>query len=334
MSGKSLRDLAPYVAKELGASTDDILRHIGRGDIILDSRPGFIQTLDAGTDGVVYANSQVRYRYLEYKKDQDLIRRQRQSGINNFYHIMEVIRRSESPTFKADMYQAMKPKLVYGNETVYRPFMGHLVRMPIDMNLPFHQFLLQRFLLRHMNEQLDAVFEIGSGIGDCIAELAARNPFQKIEFFGGEIALNGHRCLSEFADMLGLRNLHGVEFDVLDPDFGFLKNKRNVLIYSHFSLVYAKPFPCAFFEKLLDAAENVTVLLFEPFSFALADEMKIVPFFDRDRAQNYNIAENFWECITHLKNEERIEIDELIPDVAGKTVWTAVSLVRFRKRHR
>lgn len=186
--------------------------------------------------------------------------------------------------------------------------------------------------MQQIHAELDAVLEIGAGIGDSIAEAASRNPHKDIEFFGGEIALNGLKCIAEFADMLGLKNLHGIDFNIVDPHFGFLKGKRNVLVYSQFAMVYVNPFPYRFFEKLLDAAENVTALLFEPFSFALAEEFRdIKPLFTRGRARDYGIAENFWDCIRRLRDEGRIVVEEVIPDIAGKNAFSTVSLVRFRK---
>ncbi len=288
--------------------------------------------MELGDGSVVVANAQVRYRYIDYKSSLDRIRAERESGRDNFFHVIETLRALDSESALSPRKAAqMGLRQVYGHDMVVRYYMGQQMLVRRDMCLAFHHFVIQQILTKTLRADFDAVFEIGAGLGDSIAELAARNPYSHIQFFGGEIALHGLRSLAEFADMLSLKNLHGVDLDISNPDFSFLKCKRNVLVFSQFVMVYVNPFPLAFFERLLDALENVTFVLIEPFSFSLANEMSAKPGFTLQQAQSYGIAQNFWEGVQDLQKAGRIVIDEVVPDIAGKTMLSTVSLARFRK---
>jgi hypothetical protein len=227
----------------------------------------------------------------------------------------------------------MDLRQIYGHDMIMRPFMGNMMWMRRDMCIPFHHFAIQHALRQHLSFDLDVVFEIGSGMGDGIAELAAHNPFPHIRFYGGDIALEGQACIREFADLLNLQTLHGLDFNILNPDFSFLKGKKSALVFSQFALAYVNPFPEAFFHRLLDAVNEVKVILFEPFSFELVDEApELKPVFTRERAKHYGICGNLWSTIRALQQSGYIDIDELIPDFAGKTTFSAISLARFHKR--
>jgi tRNA G46 methylase TrmB len=325
-----IRHLSGKIAKLLGAPEAEVLRYIERGDMRVEHEPppGFQPLMRTSEGQTIFANAQVRYRYMDYANQLELVRQERAAGRNNFFHVLNKLR---APTGDEKKTTLMEPQEIYGHQTVMQPYMGYRLRMRRDMSIPFHHFVLQHIVSEHMHAGLDVVFEIGAGIGDSIAELAARSPFNHIDFVAGEIALNGQRCLAEFADMLHLPNLRSVDFDITAPNFDFMKGK-NVLVFSQFAMVYANPFPEQFFRQLAESAQTVTALLFEPFSFALADEFKIEPWFSRDRARRYGIAENLWDCIKAAESDGHIVIDEVIPDVAGKTAIVATSLVRFHKK--
>lgn len=331
MNESSIKLLSGKIAQALGAPEAEVLRFIERGDMRIQGEPvpGFKPIMDTSDGQIIVANAQVRYRYLEYADLLARVRQERKAGRNNFFHVLSKLRAVAADDKKATL---MEPQEIYGHKTVMRPYMGYSLRMRHDMAIPFHHFVLQHILAEHMHADLDVVFEIGAGIGDTIAELAARNPFRHIDFLAGEIALNGQRCAAEFADTLRLRNLRAVDFDITAPNFGFLKGKKNALVFSQGALIYANPFPEQFFRRLTDSVEHVTVLLFELCSFAFADEFKITPGFTREQAKSYGIAENLWNCIKAAELDGHIVIDEVIPDVAGKTSANAASLIRFHKK--
>jgi hypothetical protein len=327
------RHLSAKIAQALGAPEAEVLRFIERGDLRVEDEPapGFMPVIKLNDGQTIVANAQVRFRYMGYSDQLALVRQERASGRHNFFRILDKLR--ARPADDDDKKAAqMAPRDIYGHKTFLHPYMGMGLRVRRDMCIPFHNFVLQRILGEHLREDMDVVFEIGSGSGDTIAELAMRSPSDQIEFIGGEIALNGQRCLAEFADILRLPNLRGVDFDVTAPNFDFFKGKKNALVFSYFSMVYANPFPEQFFRQMVDSVETLTALLFEPFSFALADEFKIEPWFSRDRAKAYGIAENFWSCVKQVERDGLIVIDEVIPDITGKTAITAASMVRFHKR--
>jgi len=334
VSKASIHQLSQDIARALNGTHEDILRLIDGGHlrIEVEKQPAFLPIFQTNDGQVIVADSQVRYRYLEWADHLALVREERKKGAG-FFQIIRKIRAMETEiALGAKKVALMGPETIHGHDTVLQYFMGTPIRMRRDMCIPFHHFVLQHIFAQHVHAGLDVVFDIGSGIGDSVSELAARNPFSNIDFIGGEIALNGQKCIAEFAGLLGLPNLRGVEFDMTRPNFDFLKGKKNALVYSQFAMVCLNPFQEQFFEKLLDSVENVTALFFEPFSFALADEMNFKPGFTRNQAKNYGIADNFWACIKNLEQAGRIVIEDVVPDIVGKTLLSTISLVRFHKK--
>jgi len=328
-------NFAGEIAAALSAPPEEIVHYIENGAIKVHQTtlPGFTPLMTVGADLQVIINAQVNYRFLGSTAELKFIQSERAEGRGNFFHILhELHSQATSGALGDKKVAALGLQKAYGHDMVRRPFMGSPMWMRRDMCIPFHHFVLQHILAEQVHSDLDAVFEVGAGIGDTIAELATRNPHKHIEFYGGDISLRGIDCIKEFADILGLPTLRGIDFDITKPDFGFLKGKKRILVFSQFALVYVNPFPEDFFPRLLDAVDEVTMLIFEPFSFALADEQPIQPIFSRERARAYGICENLWPCIRTLEKNGRIVIEEIIPDIIGKTTFSASSLVRFRKK--
>ncbi len=291
--------------------------------------PGYTPIL-TGVDGVIAANGYVRFRHHAYSDELALVRSERAAGRENFPHILYQLR--TQPPGNSKKLASMGLRNLYGHDVIAHPFMGQLIEMRTDMCVPFHHFVMQHVLKSKLTADTDAVFEIGMGIGDALTDFALRNPWPHIEFFGGEIALNGLKCLKEFSEMLGLKNVRGVEFNCEKPDVSFLKGKKKALVFSQFTLVYLKPFPERMFLDLLEVVDEVTAVFFEPFSFALTPRLGNKPIFDHGRAMAYGINDGFWAGLESLQARGKIVIEDVVPDFIGKALLSTVSLVVFRKK--
>jgi hypothetical protein len=330
--GPELRGL---IQNSLGDPGFDVAYGLSTGAVKISTgnAPTGYTTLCASGDGqMVHVNALVKYTYLGYQIERGIIERECAAGRRNFPHIVGQIHRYLTDgLFSARKVATMGSAQLYGRTLVPQPFMGQALPIRREICVPFTDLIINEFLAEHLHPDVDAVFEMGSGPGVNLVQLAARNPYPKIEFFGGEIALNGHWCLRELAALAGVPSVHSVSFNMMNPDFSFLRGKRRVLIYSHFALMYATPFPGDFFFKLWAAAENIDLVLFEPVSFEILQGQEAKPMFPLSRAQNYGICTNLW---THIQSEvtaKRFVIDELIPDAFGKSALNAVTLIRAHK---
>lgn len=222
----------------------------------------------------------------------------------------------------------MHPVERYGHQTVLQPHMGQWLRVRTDFCVTLHDVLVRHVISGHVSEAVDTVFEIGCGAGIDLVGLAGLWP--EVRFYGGEIASFGKTCLERLAAIGGLANVRAVNFDSEAADFGFLRDK-NVLVYSNFALVYANPFPRDFFPRLLDTVKSAHVLLFEPVSFELAADMSESPLYPRERARALNLCEDLCAVVKELAATGRITVEEVIPDISGRSGINAVSLLRFKK---
>ncbi len=236
--------------------------------------------------------------------------------------------RSLSGLFSAEKAAIMGVAERYGYSTVQQPHMGLMNPVRTDFCSELHSAFLQHILAAHVLPDIDAVFEIGSGLGFDLVGLAARNP--TTPFYGGEIAPSGREALRQLAVAARLENVTPVPFDIEVPDFSFLSGK-NVLVFSHFALVYANPFPRDFFPRLLDTVADAHVVLFEPVSFELAGQMSEPARFTAERARLYGICDHLLAVVRELGSQGKIVVEEVVPDISGRSGVNAVSLVRFRK---
>lgn len=136
MQGQSLHDLAQDMANVLGASIDEVHRHIDAGDLIMakgELPPGFLPIFKTVTGRKISANYQVRYRYTEYGDQLAKMRAERESGRGNFFHILDVLRRADDPTLSPEKLPRLQPEKVYGHDTIIRPYMGSWMRIRADM---------------------------------------------------------------------------------------------------------------------------------------------------------------------------------------------------------
>lgn len=312
-------ELKKYIADDL-VKWFPTIHHAGKGYWPIVDVPG----------GVIAINGYVRYRHNSYGDELSLVRRERAAGRGNFHHILHELR--AHPTTNQTKLAGMGLQNVFGHDVVFHPFMGRLFQMRVDMCVSFHHFVMQHVLKTKITPDTDAVFEIGMGIGDELTDLALRTPWPHIDFYGGEIALSGLQCLEEFKNMVGLKNIHGLDFDFTNPNVEFLRGKKKILVFCYGVLMYAKPFPERLFLELFDIAEDVTAVICEPFSFGLTKRLGNTPIFDRARAKAYGFCEEFWEGIESLETSGKIVIDEIIPDFTGKALISSGSLVVFRKK--
>jgi hypothetical protein len=230
--------------------------------------------------------------------------------------------------FRSDKAAVMGVAERYGYSTVLQPHMGQMNHVRTDICSELHSTFLQHILASHIRPGLDAVFEIGCGMGHDLVGLAARYP--TIPFVGGEIAPGAQAVVAKLAAAAKLSNVTAIGFDIKAPDFEFLTGK-NVLVYSNFALVYASPFPRDFFPRLLDTVARAHMILFEPVSFELAAQMANPPLFTRERARGYGICEHLFAVIRELREQGRIILEEVVPDISGRSGFNAISLVRFKK---
>ena len=96
-------------------------------------------------------------------------------------------------------------------------------------------------------------------------------------------------------------------------------------------MVYARPTSAQFFDQLLNTAQRVTCVLFEPISYQQADAYGIKPTFTRKQAQAYGMSETLWPTLKDFERQGRIKLIEVFPDFVGPSPLSTMSLVHFEK---
>jgi hypothetical protein len=329
--------MADRIVQHMGEPDFDLEEAIAAGDVVVgrssdDFKPGFSKILDH-TDGdescFILISARLSYRFLA---SQGELAHMASFGPNvSFSELLSAVRDQRSTITMVDGKVAfMEPTEVFGHQTVIRPYLGQSIRVAKDISTHFHYMVLHHTLKSSITDELDMVIDIGSGIGDVIAELAASDSRPSIEYVGCEFSKKNLKCHQLFAAAMGKSNLRAIEFDVVNPDFRFLEGKR-VFLYSVFSLVYANPFPANFWSAL-SAASEVRGIFFEPVSYRLPHLTK-EPLFEEARARHYGLSEGFFSSLQSAVDAGQIAIEEIVPDYVGLSIFSAVSMIRFKKLH-
>jgi hypothetical protein len=252
---------------------------------------------------------------------------------HNIFSVLSAINDHRSallmPPKKMDV---MSPEVVYGVQTAVAPHMGRTVRLRADMILAMHATIVTDLLMREISDDIDIVFEIGSGTGSQLMNLALRNPYPHIQFYGGELSESGRNCLSRFIDISGLANVHSLPFDIQSPDFSMLSGKR-ALVFTHAVLTAVNPLSPHFLDSALSAAASLRGWFMEGISYQLAQDFPVdAPLATRMRADLYGFGHDLWKILKSLEQSGRIVIDEVIPDLSGPSFVNPLSLVTFTSK--
>lgn len=325
-------DIAAKIREVLRLPDLDVHGAAASGDITIAPQvpTGFRAIGQLGNGQSVGMSGALWYKLCAYRDELDIVETAIASGLTDFHHILTRLRQSASRTgLSGNKAAQMRTPDVAGREMFARPHMGVNIPMLRDVSFQFHHLVIQNTFRAHVTDEIDTVFDAGCGTGDILAELVSSDPGTRIKYFGGEIAANGRTCLEKLAGVMRKPNVKAVPFDIWNPDFSFLGDTKRLLFLANFALVYANPFPSDFWLKLFAAVPDIHVVMFEPLSFAMPD-LAPKPLFTRERAKAYNIAENLYAVIQDLAQKGLIRIEEIVPDMTGLTIYSPVTLLRFR----
>ncbi|MBX7200212.1 MAG: hypothetical protein K1X51_12660 [Rhodospirillaceae bacterium] len=326
-------DVVEQIRQALDYPQLDIATAVASGELVAAATPppGFTTLVQLSPDTIVAIARSLRYRHFYYREDVAAIDAYERRGGRSFPEILAILRANTyANAFSDAKIAGSYLGKAYGYDMLARAYMGQVIAMRRDMTAHFHHFFVQHILRESLTRDIDCVFDLGSGKGDILAELAASAGRPDVQFIGGELAEHGRACLDRFAGMLGMRNLRSAPFDMRAPDFSVLAGFKNVLLISHYALVYLNPFRESFWRAAFATTPAVRATLLEPVSFSVP-ELTNRPLFKLRQARDFGQAENFIEVLRNLQGSGELRITEIVPDISGLSALSSLSLVRFEK---
>jgi hypothetical protein len=206
--------------------------------------------------------------------------------------------------------------------------MGQRIYLETNVNPYLVWGVVDSAYLGELSGDIDAVVDLGSGAGVTLLRLALFSARRDVQFFGGEIAVNGQRTLEALANIAGLSNVKSVALDFLNPNFEFLRGYKKVLVISYAALVYGKDGARTLWERLFATVPSTKAALFEQVSYSIPGRSQ-EPLFTASMAAQSGHDPALLPTLVQLAKAGVIEMKEMVPDIVGLGWGAAVSLIRF-----
>lgn len=211
----------------------------------------------------------------------------------------------------------------------------------------------------------EAVIELGCGWGRNLAAAALEIPNRDITFIGLEQASDGLRCTTELLSKDPTIQFETDYFDFYAPDFTKLRKHKRATVFSCAAIEQIAFIGARFIDQLLDIAEEVTLILYEPIGWqrnpehqkfavltAVQEIMGNIPpekehikdyMFDlKDsaiaaNAVSWSIAGrynfNLWSVILNAVARSIVDMNRAEFDIFGPNPFNPYSLVVLNKRN-
>jgi len=161
-------------------------------------------------------------------------------------------------------------------------------------------------------QDLDAIVELGSGYGRNVFLSYYNGGPRDVRYIAAEFTESGQRIAEKLAALDPDVNFESVFFDHKNPDFSFLGDAKNILMFTSHSIEQVHLLPNDYFLHLAQAAPSVLCFHFEPFGFHALPENELA------KAQTVYIQEhgynqNFYPLFLKAGKLNRIRIRKIVP---------------------
>lgn len=168
-----------------------------------------------------------------------------------------------------------------------------------------------QFLSRYIDDDTDAVVELGSGFGLNLFRLAHVLGDRAIDYVSAEFTGSGRALCRKLTDVEGAPPLRVEFIDHKAPDVSFLAGYRKVLIFTAHSIEQVNTLPDDYFAILAGAAETVVGIHMEPFGFQVrADTPEARAQKEWIEGRRWNV--NFYSCLEAAASRGEVQIEDVL----------------------
>lgn len=186
------------------------------------------------------------------------------------------------------------------------------------------------------SQDCDAVIELGSGWGYNLYNIWLRGgpkrvPYHAFEYTeAGRLTATTVRRIAQDGPSIQVH-----PFDYRKPNLPLTVNKyKRVVVYTSHSIEQVDQLPQSLFHQIMDIAQDVTVLHFEPVGWQFRDELGQavgLDFGQRAYCERRKYNQNLWEMLKSLETQGSIAIRSAEADVMGVKVYNSTSLIVWDK---
>lgn len=181
-------ELSALIGKSLGDPDFDVRHALTTGAIRIstgDAPTGYTTLCAAGDGRKAHINALLKYTYLGYQSEREVVERECAAGRRNFGHVVGQIQRYLTEgLFSPRKMAAMGFAEVYGRTLVAQPFMGQSLPIRRELCVSFTDLIINEFLAEHVHAGLRAAraggpptsrWSNGSGVAARVAASALQS---------------------------------------------------------------------------------------------------------------------------------------------------------------
>jgi len=217
---------------------------------------------------------------------------------------------------------------VFGESSI----VGQITRTSsyMDQGCQIPMFLVD-YLIEH--ESIEAVVELGSGVGEKLIGLYYHGSPRNIRLYGAESSLFGREMMQRFVDVDKDLDVSIHPFDLRRPDLSFVEEKGHVLYFTSWSIMFVQNLGPDVFRSMVASADRVTGIHFEPCGFQIATVDYPVSRIQENEAHSKAWNIDLVPMLEGLHNEGLIELEYLAKDVMmGGGISHALTIAIWHKR--
>lgn len=186
------------------------------------------------------------------------------------------------------------------------------------------------------SEGCDAIIELGSGWGFNLFNIWLRGGPKSVPYHAFEYTEAGRRTTAAVRGAVSVGpDIQIHPFDYREPILPLTTNGYNrVLVYTSHSIEQVNQLPQSLFDRLMDIAQDVRVLHFEPVGWQFRDELGQageMDFAQKAYCERRKYNENLWGMLRALESKRRIAIRSAKAEVMGVKVYNSTSLIIWDK---
>lgn len=174
---------------------------------------------------------------------------------------------------------------------------------------------LDRFLAQ-MSRGKDCVLELGGGYGRVLMSLWLAGGERGARYICAEPSPSGRRMAERLAALEPDLRLETVPFDFREPALPDVSECADILIVTHWSLMYAQPFDTRLFQAIQAIPGKITCVFVEPFGFQLMpDGPNAAAQVQQMRVRGYNM--DFYGKLCSAGAEAGLDVTAVKVDAFG-----------------
>jgi hypothetical protein len=234
-----------------------------------------------------------------------------ESGETDLFRVVDRFRASPLVDLRPEVrnvFGSVEEKVWFGA----RLCMNHVLYAPL------RRALINAVLFDACRDDTESVVELGAGDGLNLFEFWLTASPRHAQYMNFEIARTGRLCTELLATLEPRMRVTAHPYDFCSPRYDPIATRqKHMLVFTIGSVGEVAELSHAVIEDLLDRADAVSGVHFEPVSWQLPGVDDPV---HRQKCLDHGYNRNLWSLLSGLEAAGRIALDRVVANISGRTI--------------